>query len=166
MHEVRLATADDAERACEVLRRCIRECCVEDHRNDAAILEKWLRNKTPDTVASWFAWPAHYPLVATLQDEVVGIGMLCRPGRIVLLHVDPAWQLAGVGSTLLRRLEARALKSGVPALRVNSTLSARRFYEAHGYRPITMINVPYGSALAMTKRLASRCGCVADGTRT
>lgn len=58
MSEIRVVTADDARAACEVLRRSILECCVDDHRNDPAILAKWLRNKTPEIVESWFVWPA------------------------------------------------------------------------------------------------------------
>lgn len=170
MTGIRLATASEAVAACDVLRRCIQECCVEDHRNDPAILRKWLRNKTPETVESWFAWPAHYPLVATVGDEVVGVAMLSRPGKIVLLHVDPAWRHAGIGSALLKALEEKAWKSGVATLRVTSTISARRFYESHGYDMLSTTSAAWGSALSMVKRIsaactgsAGNCGCGVTG---
>jgi len=155
---IRLATTSEAIAACEVLRRCISECCVEDHRSDPAILQKWLRNKTPETVESWFAWPAHYPLVATVGDEVVGVAMLSRPGKIVLLHVDPAWRFSGIGSLLLQALEQKATKSGVGRLRVTSTFTARRFYESHGFDVLGTKNAAYGTALSMAKRIRTYCG--------
>ena len=36
--KIRDATPDDAEAACDVLRRSISELCVADHGNDPAIL--------------------------------------------------------------------------------------------------------------------------------
>ena len=49
----RLATRKDAEPAVHVLRRSIIELCVADHGNDAALLEKWLENKTVRDFCSW-----------------------------------------------------------------------------------------------------------------
>lgn len=158
MIEIHLATAREAGAACEVLRRCILECCVEDHRNDPAVLAKWLGNKTPETIESWFAWPAHYPLVATVGDAVAGVAMLSRPGKIALLHVDPGRRLSGIGSALLQELERKARKSGVATLRVSSTFSARGFYESHGYDMQSTTNAAFGTALAMAKRLRAGCG--------
>lgn len=158
MTGIRLATASDAGAACEVLRRCIVECCVEDHRNDPEILRKWLRNKTLETVESWFAWPAHYPLVALVENEVAGVAMLSRPGKIVLLHIDPARRLSGVGSSLLQGLEEKAQKAGVATLRVTSTFAAREFYESHGYKVLSTTNTAYGTALSMAKRIGAGCG--------
>jgi hypothetical protein len=49
---IRNAVPEDAAAACEVMRRSIAELCVADHRNDPAILERWLANKTPDIFKS------------------------------------------------------------------------------------------------------------------
>ena len=72
--EVRPAEVSDAVAACTVLRRSIAECCVEDHRQDPAILAAWLGNKTPEMVASWFASPTNYSVVAVQDGVVVGVG--------------------------------------------------------------------------------------------
>jgi GNAT superfamily N-acetyltransferase len=47
----------------------------------------------------------YYPLVATVEGVVVGVAMLSRPGKIVLLHVDLAWRFSGIGTALLQALE-------------------------------------------------------------
>ncbi|MCW6512435.1 hypothetical protein [Lichenifustis flavocetrariae] len=47
---VRQARSDDAEAAWAVLRRSILDLCQADHGHDAATLEHWLANKTPETV--------------------------------------------------------------------------------------------------------------------
>ena len=51
--EIRDATPEDAKAACQVLRESISQLCVADHRNDPAILNAWLANKTPEIVAGW-----------------------------------------------------------------------------------------------------------------
>lgn len=165
--EIRLAATSEADKACKVLRRCISQCCIEDHRNDPEILARWLGNKTPDIVADWFAWPSHHALVAVDGDAILGVAMLSRPGKMVLLHVDPDWRLRGVGKALLQALEARASRFGATALRVASTVSARSFYEHHGYQVVGTTPAIFGDALKMVKSLprgtyksAKSCRCI------
>ena len=62
--EIRDAVAEDAEAACQVLRRSIAELCLADHRNDPAILERWLGNKTPEIFVSWIEQSDNSLLVA------------------------------------------------------------------------------------------------------
>jgi hypothetical protein len=57
---VRQATLADTERALLVVRQSITQLCVADHRNDAATLERWLANKTPEQFARWLADPARW----------------------------------------------------------------------------------------------------------
>ena len=51
--EIREARLEDADHACNVLRRSISQLCVADHGSDPAIINAWLANKTPETVARW-----------------------------------------------------------------------------------------------------------------
>jgi len=48
--EIRDATPEDADAACDVLRKSISQLCVADHGNDPAILNRWLSNKKPEIV--------------------------------------------------------------------------------------------------------------------
>jgi len=169
MADIRLAHANDAEQACDVLRRAIVQGCVGDHCNDELILEKWLRNKIPSVVESWFAWPSHFSLVAVDGDSVVGVAMLARPGKIVLMHVDPHFRFAGIGTNLLHSLERYATGSGVATLRITSTLSAMPFYKKHGYIVTGPASAAYGPGIAMSKQMdnsprkrKSQCSCSAD----
>ena len=73
--EIRDAGPVDAAPVCAVLRRSITELCVADHRNDPAILERWLANKTPEIVASWIGQPASSMLVAVEAVLLFGIGL-------------------------------------------------------------------------------------------
>jgi len=82
--EIREAVADDAEEACNVMRRSIRELCAADHGDDPAILARWLANKTPENVAVWIARPDASLLVAVESGAIGAVGMVTDAGEILL----------------------------------------------------------------------------------
>lgn len=131
--EIRDAVLSDAPAACEVLRRSITELCVADHRNDPAILERWLANKTPEIVASWIAQPASSMLVAIEGGIIRAVGAVTDMGEITLNYVSPDARFRGISRALLGALEIRAAKRGNTRCTLISTETARRFYRAAGY---------------------------------
>ena len=131
--EIRDAVLADAPAACAVLRRSITELCVADHRNDPAILERWLANKTPEIVASWIAQPAISMLVAVEGGIILAVGAVTNAGEITLNYVSPDARFRGVSRAMLGALEARAAERGNTRCTLISTATARRFYHAAGY---------------------------------
>lgn len=131
--EIRDAVAEDAEAACEVLRRSIAELCVADHRNNPAILERWLGNKTVDFFMSWLNQPDNSMLVAVEDGRVLAVGSVTDAGKINLNYVSPDARFRGVSRGLLGALEARAAERGNARCTLISTETARRFYRARGY---------------------------------
>ncbi len=130
---IRDATPDDAADACEVLRACITELCVADHRNDPEILGRWLANKQPDIVAGWITDPANSLLVAVEDAAILAVGSVRNDGEITLNYVSPGARFRGVSSALLAALEARATERGNTRCRLLSTETAHRFYLSRGY---------------------------------
>jgi GNAT superfamily N-acetyltransferase len=131
--EIRNAVAEDAPAACDVLRRSISELCVADHRNDPAILMRWLSNKTPEIVASWIARRDNSVLVVVEDGTILAVGSVTDAGEITLNYVSPDARFCGVSRALLGALEARAIKRGQVRCTLTSTETARRFYCANGY---------------------------------
>lgn len=153
---IRPALPGDAEAACTVLRRSISQCCVKDHHNDVDILSAWLGNKTPAAVANWFASPANFSFVAFHDSRIVGVAMLTALGRIALCYVDPQYCRTGIGSQLLRQMEAEAGERGIESLRVESTVTASSFYLHNGFNPLGAIKTAFGATgQAFIKRLGS-----------
>jgi GNAT superfamily N-acetyltransferase len=144
---VRRAIAPDAASVCTVLRRSITELCSADHRDDPAILERWLANKTPETVASWIADPGRRVVVATsTTDAILGVGMATTSGVVELNYVSPDARFRGVSRAVLLALENWFREIGQRHCRLISTGTARRFYLNLGYRP----EGPAGSTLGAT----------------
>jgi GNAT superfamily N-acetyltransferase len=131
--EIRDARAEDAEAACDVLRRSITELCYADHQNDPAILKQWLRNKTPEQFTSWISRPGNSVLVAIEDGIILAVGAVTDAGEIGLNYVAPDARFRSVSRTLLGALEARAMDRGNTKCRLTSTETARRFYRTNGY---------------------------------
>jgi hypothetical protein len=57
---------------CEVLKRSMAELCTADHKNDPAILARWLGDKTIENFAAWAEKPDSSLLVA-IEEGHIGI---------------------------------------------------------------------------------------------
>ena len=131
--EIRNARDDDAAAACVAMRRSIAELCVADHQNDAAILARWLANKTPENFIAWIARPSNSMLVAVEGDVILAVGCVTDSGEITLNYVSPDARFRGISRAMLKALEERARERGNASVRLTSTGTARRFYRAAGY---------------------------------
>jgi GNAT superfamily N-acetyltransferase len=154
--EIRDAVAGDAPAACDVMRRSIAELCVADHRNDPAILRRWLSNKTPAIFMSWIR-PGNSLLVAVEGDTILAVGSVTDAGEITLNYVSPDARFRGVSRAVLGALEARAVERGNVQCTLTSTETARRFYHANGYVEDGLPAGKFGmeSGYPMSKLLAS-----------
>ena len=133
MQIIRKATAEDAAAVCEVLKRSILELCVADHRNDPAILSRWLRNKTPEQVKEEIALLGNSVLVAVEDAVVLGVGLVTDTGEIGLNYVSPDARFRGVSRAIMAALESRAKERGNTRCTLTSTVTARQFYLSGGY---------------------------------
>jgi GNAT superfamily N-acetyltransferase len=162
--EIRDAVPSDARAACEVLRRSITELCVADHRNEPAILERWLANKTPEIVASWIAQAGSSVLVAVEAGAILAVGSVTDTGEVMLNYVSPDARFRGLSRAMLRALENRAVERGNARCTLLSTETARRFYHDAGYAEEGPPQGKFGtsSSYPMSKRLPLltefRCG--------
>ena len=153
---VRQALSGDGAAATEVLRRSISVLCVSDHRNDPKRLEAWLQNKTVSNVTAWIGSADGYCVVACLDDAICGFGAMTLQGEIMLCYVDPAARFRGVSSVMLDALEDKARLLGLAEVHLDSTVTARRFYEDRGYVAVGPTKQAFEaiSCQSMEKRLA------------
>lgn len=127
-------TAHAAADACTVVRQSITHCCALDHHHDAAILNAWLANKTPENLAAWMTAPGAMAWGAYRGEVMAGFVLLTR-ATLALCYVVPEALHQGVGRALLCEAEAHARQAGVTVLGLESTLTAQPFYLRNGYEP-------------------------------
>lgn len=152
--EIRPAKAEDAEEAADLLRRSITELCIADHGNDAERLEHWLSNKTPEHFVKWIDDPLNTIFVAVLGGRIASAGGVREADGIVLNYIHPETRFMGVSGAMIDHLEGVLRTRGQAVALLVSTITARRFYEARGYRERDLLpeqRSPYG--IAMEKRL-------------
>ena len=141
---VRIATADDAEAACDVLRRSISECCFEDHRGDPEVLRSWLLNKTPENIRDWIQYAGSFAVVAEVDAAVSGFGLLSSTGTVALCYLVPEARFKGAGKAMLSAMEAEARRRGLTSANLESTLTALPFYMRNGYVRLGEANTGFG----------------------
>jgi GNAT superfamily N-acetyltransferase len=130
---IRRATGQDAAAAAALLRDSITQLCVADHQNDPVALEQWLHNKTPEHFLQWLANPESCIVVAEMEAVLCGVGGIRKNGELDFCYILPGRERLGIGRSLLSALEAQAALWGLGKLHLISTLTARHFYERHGF---------------------------------
>lgn len=77
--------------------------------------------------------------VALINNKIVGFGDINNLGYISRLYTDKDFQGKGIGSALLKKLEEEAMNLGLKEIKLESTTSAKPFYESKGYEVIEKI---------------------------
>lgn len=132
---VRTATCDDADAACAAVRRSIAEICGPDYGHEEPVMSDWLANKTPDNFRGWIESPDAFSVVAVSgAGEVVGFGRISRAGWVQMCYIVPEALHQGYGKALLRAMERQAVQWGRNTVSLNSSITAKAFYERNGYR--------------------------------
>ena len=126
---IRRATQEDAEQITPVHVVSIRTLCAKDYAQEQ--IDAWAGWKSPEKYrAAMDAGEVFF--VAEVEGRVVGFSVLFGDEvNAVYLHPDHVGR--GIGRRLLEAVEAEARSHGVAELKLTSTLTSVRFYEACGY---------------------------------
>ena len=153
---VRAVTEEDLPAACDVMRKSIRALCAKDHNNDEAILSAWLKDKTVDALRPHVTSETNLSVVVLRGGIISGLGLITRNGELCLCYVAPEATGLGCGAAILDALERQATSWGLKRIFLTSTVTARGFYEHHGYVPCGKSVVAFGmqEAQPMEKAIA------------
>jgi len=106
------------------------------------------RDYPPQDIAAWSSgisakkerkvFESHHRYVAVVGRKIVGFCDISKkePATSWGLYVHREWIRKGVGSKLYAKIEEQARKQGIQKLKVTSTVTARPFYEAKGFKVI------------------------------
>ena len=132
---VRTATTDDAEAACDAVRRSIGEICGPDYGNEESVMSDWLANKTRDNFRKWIEASDAYSVVAVSAiGDVVGFGRISQAGWVQMCFIVPEVLYQGYGKAMLSAMEQQAVQWGLDIIKLNSSITAKAFYERNGYQ--------------------------------
>jgi putative acetyltransferase len=103
------------------------------------------RNYSPEQIAAWAApgersieeWDRSRSntdtVVAVRNEKVIGFSDVDATGYINMMFVDSGFTRRGVASALLEAVERHALDRGVATLSTDASITARPFFEHHGF---------------------------------
>ena len=131
LSSLRPAHADDLFQLLRLQTDSVRTLCRSDYSSLEleALIEGNLRR------FSLGGYQGEFILVAEVERVIVGWSALLG-SRISAIYVHPQFIRQGIGSQLLRGLETQAIQSQFPTLKVAASLTARPFYQCHGYQII------------------------------
>jgi len=158
--KVREATNEDVHKIVRLFHETVHKVNLGDYTRQQ--VEAW-SPREPDP-REWIAsrLPNRTTFVADDNGVLAGFGELEPDGHVDCLYCHHRYQRRGVGSSILRRMEQEALSSGLHRLFTEASITARPFFEAHGFVVLKEQTVlRHGVQLAnfaMEKRLPGR-GC-------
>ena len=132
-YKIRLAVPGEEAAIHEAHMRSIREICVKKH--GAEEVKGWghreLGTRWVNDVKANNVW------VVEIACKIEGVGnFVLREGHAYLqvLYLTPVASGRGIGDELMKILLQKMRDSGVPLIRLNSTLTAFNFYQRHGFK--------------------------------
>ena len=131
---IRQAEVSDAREFCNVVRTSIIELCELDHRGVESCLAEWLENKTVEYCEVWINDENSNSFVSLVNGKVVGVSHIGHNGHLFLCYILPSVKGSGLGGQLLLVAEDSVKNIGLSELTLESTVTAKGFYEHHGYQ--------------------------------
>jgi putative acetyltransferase len=135
---IRPAVEADAGGVGEVLFQAVRRTAAPFYPPE--VIEGWARAPDEgrvDEIREAILGGDELCLVAERAGRVVGFGsVIPASGELRAVYVHPDAGRSGVGSALLRGLEALAAARGLSALHMDASLNAEAFYSSHGYQVV------------------------------
>lgn len=133
---IRRASPEDVEAIRTAHRKSILELAAKDYPPE--IVAQWGTNTSPESIQKHknaIADGEQIVWVAAMDGQVEGFSTLVpATEKLGAIYVTGKASGKGVGKALLEVLEAEARRLGLKKLSLDSSITARTFYEKHGYR--------------------------------
>ena len=146
---IRKAETKDTTEFCHVVRTSIVELCQLDYKGNKSRLSEWLENKTEENCNTWITDTNSNSFVAVQEGNIVGVSHIGHNGYLYLCYLLPSVKGIGLGSKLIIVAEQSIRNLGQSQVTLESTITAKGFYEHHGYQSIEATK----NCLKYTKRV-------------
>ena len=145
--EVRSYRSEDANATLTAFLEAITETAAADYSPEQ--VAAWARPEQR-TVPEWDrAMQSRNSYVALLEKQITGFSDVDSEGHIDMMFVSPRHSRRGVASALLTHLQDHALVHGLHGLSVDASITARPFFERHGFAVVSK-QYPVTAGVQMT----------------
>jgi N-acetylglutamate synthase-like GNAT family acetyltransferase len=77
-----------------------------------------------------------YTVVLERGNRIAAVGAIIKNGYITRVFVNPKFHKQGLGKLIMAKLHTKALSAGIKTVKLDSTLTAKKFYDSLGYKTI------------------------------
>lgn len=133
-HKIRPLTEQDIPEIQALFRSTVLLINSKDYTKEE--VEDWV--SCGDSVGHWKELLSKHDHVAAIdrQGRIIGFSSMNSEGYLHSMFVHKDWQRKGVAALLLSEAEKMAHEYGAHKISVDVSITARPFFERHGYRVI------------------------------
>jgi putative acetyltransferase len=128
---IRPYASADAEESLDVFSEAVTRTAAADYTSEQ--IEAWARPNDRGLEDWDQARLGVDSFVAVVDGRVAGFSDVSAAGYVDMMFVSPRHGRQGVGRALMTFLEKRALAAGADQMSADVSLTARPFFEAHGF---------------------------------
>ena len=128
---IRPYASADAEESLDVFIEAVTRTAAADYTSEQ--IEAWARPNDRGLEDWDQARLGVDTFVAVVDGRVAGFSDVSAAGYVDMMFVSPAHGRQGVGHALMTFLEKHALAAGADQMSADVSLTARPFFEAHGF---------------------------------
>lgn len=132
IYDMRPLTDQDISKVQELFRSTVLTVNTKDYTKEE--VEDWA--SCGDSIEHWKELLAKNDYIGALdgQGNIIGFSSMDSDGHLHSMFVHENWQGCGVATRLLSEVEKMAQKYGVGKIHTEVSITARSFFEEHGYR--------------------------------
>ncbi len=132
IYDMRPLTDQDISKVQELFRSTVLTVNSKDYTKEE--VEDWA--SCGDSIEHWKELLAKNDYIGALdgQGNIIGFSSMDSDGHLHSMFVHENWQGCGVATRLLSEVEKMAQKYGVGKIHTEVSITARSFFEEHGYR--------------------------------
>jgi putative acetyltransferase len=129
--EIRAYRSEDADATLAVFLDAVAVTAAADYSPEQ--IDAWARAGLRNATDWDRALSDRNSYVAIVGGAIAGFSDVSASGYIDMMFVSSRFARRGVASALLKELETEALTAGAPALSADVSITARPFFERHGF---------------------------------
>lgn len=137
MITIRFYQKSDFNVAKELFYQTVHAVCIADYPQ--SILSQWAPIES-DQEALRLSLENSFSYVAEKDGIIVGFGNIDSQGSIDYLFVHKDCQGVGIGTLIIKTIEAKAIQIGLAVITTEASLTAQPFFERHNFEYIETIN--------------------------
>ncbi|MDH6368519.1 GNAT family N-acetyltransferase [Paenibacillus sp. VTT E-133280] len=121
-------------------------------------LDAWAPNEErAHKLKTWSASLGHnITYVAEINECIVGFSDMTVEGHLDRLYVHKDYQSQGIASALLHKLEQKARELGLHEMDTEASITAKPFFERHGYQLMMKQSVERRGVLLVNYRMSKK----------